>query len=102
MFFSDSKLALVTHKIIMVVFPVIEPLTVLMAAQSFIFLHTNAVSGSMKYFKKNFLKTEIFHEIFQTQKKHVFFTSLIMVWWEGHGRNKKLVKEVGEAIDTKL
>jgi len=37
-------------------------------AQPFIFLHGNVVSGSMKYFKKNFLKTEIFHEIFQRQK----------------------------------
>ena len=27
--------------------------------------------------KKNFLKTEIFHEIFQTQKKHVFYISNI-------------------------
>jgi len=36
--FSDSKLALMTHKIITVAFPVIEPLTVLMVAQTFYFL----------------------------------------------------------------
>jgi len=33
-------------------------------AQSFIFLHGNAVSGSMKNLKKTLKKTEIFHEIF--------------------------------------
>jgi len=37
MFFSDSKLALMTSKIIIVAFPIIEPLTVLMVAQMFYF-----------------------------------------------------------------
>jgi len=41
----------VTHKMIIVAFPIIEPLTVSMVAQSLIFLHRNTVSGSMKYFK---------------------------------------------------
>jgi len=39
----------VTYKIIIVVFPIIEPLTVSMVAQSLIFLHRNTVSGTMKY-----------------------------------------------------
>jgi len=39
----------VTHKIIIIAFPIIEPLAVLMLAQSFIFLRSNAASGSMKY-----------------------------------------------------
>jgi len=39
----------VTYKIIIVAFPIIEPLTVLMATQSLIYLHRNTVSGSMKY-----------------------------------------------------
>ena len=38
----------VAHKIIIVAFPIIEPLTVLMVAQSFILMHNSAVSGSMK------------------------------------------------------
>jgi len=41
-----------THKIIIVAFPIIEPLTVLMGDTRFIFLHSRAVSGGMKYFKK--------------------------------------------------
>jgi len=40
------------NKVIIVVFSRIQPLTVLTVAQSFIFLHGNAVSGSMNYFKK--------------------------------------------------
>jgi len=40
----------VTRKVIIVDFPFIESLTVLMLVQSFVFLHINAVSGSMQYF----------------------------------------------------
>jgi len=50
-----------------------------MVAQSFTFLHSSAVSGSMKYFK-----TEVFHEILQIQIKHVFhissYEALITCW----------------------
>jgi len=62
--------------VIIIVFSRIQPLTVLTVAQSFIFLHGNAVSGSMKYLKKT-LKTEIFHEIFQRQKTCFFYISTL-------------------------
>jgi len=63
-----------THKIIIVAFPIIKPLTVLMA--------TNVLFSCIvvQYLvvwnvKKTSLTNEIFHEIFQTQK-NMFFTSL--------------------------
>jgi len=55
----------VTKKIVTVAFPIIEPLTVLMVALSFIFLHNSAVSdGSIKYFKK-FFKLNYFMKYFK-------------------------------------
>jgi len=54
-----------THKIIIAAFPIIEPLTVLMVAQSFIFLHSSAVSGSLKYLKKTYKKLKYFMKYFK-------------------------------------
>jgi len=54
-----------THKIIIVAFPIIEPLTVLMVAQSFIFLNSSAVSGSLKYLKKTYKKLKYFMKYFK-------------------------------------
>jgi len=44
----------VTHEIIIVAFPIIEPLK--WWNKRFTFLRSNAVSGSMKYFKNKLFK----------------------------------------------
>ena len=60
-----------THKIITVAFPIIEPLTVLMVTRKrFIFLHSNAVSNSMKYLKNTLKKLKHFMKYFK--RKNMF------------------------------
>jgi len=85
----DIKLALMTHKIIIVAFPIIKPLTVLMVTQTCYFL----------------LKTEIFHEIFQMQKMflHLYnatvnFTGWPLFWktWKSQGIEKWSGKSQGK------
>jgi len=46
-----------------------------MLAQSFIFLHGNAVRGSMKYLKKNFKKLKYFMKYFKGNKTCFFYIS---------------------------
>ena len=63
------------HKIIIVAcFPIIESLTVLLVKKSSIFLHSNVVFSSMKYFKNNFKKLKYFMKYFKCKKK--FFLHL--------------------------
>jgi len=60
-----------THKIIIVAFPIIKPLTVLMVTQTFYFLAQSCSIWQYETFNKNFKKLKYFMKYFK-RKKHVF------------------------------